>query len=745
MRALFKTNKLLPLLVALLALLLPPGAAYPAPTPAPAPAPLNQAVTCAGSDATIVGTAGADVLVGTEGNDVIAGLGGNDTIFGLEGDDTICGGDGDDTLTGNEGDDTLNGDAGNDTLYGNSGNDTMTGGLGDDTLNGNSGNDLMGGGEGNDTLDGGTGSDIVSGEQGNDVLDGGVDVMSIPVGFPLACPPNIDTLAGGPGNDVYRFGLLNLNPSPLACQVTDTVVEGSEVGTDRLDFSGVLVSSVFPPGTISPAVTVNLDSVDTTIGSHTGRIVKVAVLGQGANFEDVTGGGGSDNITGNAAANTLDGGPGNDELHGNAGNDVVNGGPGDDLVDGGPGDDVLDGGEGDDTLAGLTGNDRYMFGPAPSAETDLLINLPNEGADSLNFSAVADPVGVNLNASNNDIIATHTNRTVIMGPGPTPMEAPESAIGGSGDDLIVGNAANNTLDGGPGNDNLLGGPGVDTLTGGPGDDLLDGGEGNDLLDGGEGNDDLRGAAGNDQYRFLPAAAPQTDTVRELAAEGTDTLNFAFLAAGDPVTVDLSVATIGPIATHTRRTVNVAVAGQAANLESVTGGAGSDNITGNAANNNLLGGLGNDTLNGGGGNDVLNGGRGNDDLAGGPGNDVYRFDAAPVAETDIVRELPAGGTDTLDFSLQPTIRPVTVNLTNDTPIASHTGRTVNTGGAGQAANFENTTGGAGNDMITGNAANNSLSGLGGNDALDGGAGTDTCNGGLGTGDTAVNCETVSGVP
>ena len=61
-------------------------------------------------DATIVGTAGDDVIRGTEGQDVIVGLGGNDRIWGLGGDsgglelvDVIDGGDGGDFILGDTG------------------------------------------------------------------------------------------------------------------------------------------------------------------------------------------------------------------------------------------------------------------------------------------------------------------------------------------------------------------------------------------------------------------------------------------------------------------------------------------------------------------------------------------------------------------------------------------------------------------------------------------------------------------
>lgn len=46
--------------------------------------------TCNGKVATIVGTAGAEVLTGTDAADVIVGLGGNDTINAKGGNDVIC-------------------------------------------------------------------------------------------------------------------------------------------------------------------------------------------------------------------------------------------------------------------------------------------------------------------------------------------------------------------------------------------------------------------------------------------------------------------------------------------------------------------------------------------------------------------------------------------------------------------------------------------------------------------------------
>src|SRR5437016_5201326 len=114
---------------------------------------------------------------------------------------------------------------------------------------------------------------------------------------------------------------------------------------------------------------------------------------------------------------------------------------------------------------------------------------------------------------------------------------------------------------------------------------------------------------------------ETDTVEELSGEGTDTLDFGVVTAA--VTVDLSSATTA-LGSHASRTLLAGVAGQAANLDNVTGGAGNDSLTGNALANGLTGNAGNDTLTGGGGPDILDGGAGNDRMAGGSGNDTYLF-------------------------------------------------------------------------------------------------------------------------
>jgi Ca2+-binding RTX toxin-like protein len=109
--------------------------------------------------ATIVGTAGDDVIDGTAGPDRVHGLGGNDTIRGLGGNDIICGGTGNDILNGGGGIDILIGVDGTDRLSGGGNNDILSGGPGNDTLNGNNGDDSLFGDRDDDTLSGGDGSD----------------------------------------------------------------------------------------------------------------------------------------------------------------------------------------------------------------------------------------------------------------------------------------------------------------------------------------------------------------------------------------------------------------------------------------------------------------------------------------------------------------------------------------------------------------------------------------------------------
>jgi Ca2+-binding RTX toxin-like protein len=88
-------------------------------------AALNLSVVVAGSG-TIYGGGTNALILGSAGADVIRGQGGNDCIIGGGGNDDLRGGGGTEVLIGGPGADTLNGGSGGDVCYGNSG--TVSGG-----------------------------------------------------------------------------------------------------------------------------------------------------------------------------------------------------------------------------------------------------------------------------------------------------------------------------------------------------------------------------------------------------------------------------------------------------------------------------------------------------------------------------------------------------------------------------------------------------------------------------------------
>jgi Ca2+-binding RTX toxin-like protein len=128
----------------------PPGPPAPLPAASPAPPAVTVKPICQGLQATIIGTAGRDVLRGTPAADVIVALGGNDVVRGLGGNDRVCAGAGNDRVDGGAGADRLAGAAGKDLLLGGPGQDLLLGGAGVDTLRGGPGKDRINGGAGRD-------------------------------------------------------------------------------------------------------------------------------------------------------------------------------------------------------------------------------------------------------------------------------------------------------------------------------------------------------------------------------------------------------------------------------------------------------------------------------------------------------------------------------------------------------------------------------------------------------------------
>ena len=102
---------------------------------------------CQGHAATIIGTAGADMIFGTDGDDVIMTFGGDDIIDAGDGKDIICSGFGNDQINAGNGKDIVEAGEGNDLVWGGNGKDQLDGGPGSDTLDAGRGNDTCVDGE----------------------------------------------------------------------------------------------------------------------------------------------------------------------------------------------------------------------------------------------------------------------------------------------------------------------------------------------------------------------------------------------------------------------------------------------------------------------------------------------------------------------------------------------------------------------------------------------------------------------
>jgi Ca2+-binding RTX toxin-like protein len=681
---------------------------------------------------------------------VLSGLASNDTLIGSPGADELWGGQGSDNLQGRAGDDryifelAFNGgdiDAIDDT----GGVDTLDfsrlpaglplrlnlnlsqmsvdagrliqspmpqnlenviGTPGPDWIIGSAVANVLDGGAGNDSLDGGAGANTLIGGAGDDTLGGGLNADVYRFGPAMAMETDWIAADTG-GSDWLDFSQLDtpvdarlFNPVAPGSQVLAThanrvlLHNGSLVLENLVGGSGDDVLYSHPVGSLlrgrggadvfeilssSGDHTLDADATDTVSFRHLTSAVGVYLAGVPTQPQAIAVSNGRFvHLTGIAPRTVI-------------GSNFA------DLITGNEADNTLEGGNGNDTLEGGLGNDVYRFRASTgSTETDR-INEVNEplSRDVLDFSPL--PAHIGANVALNSASATHANRTIVL----NAIDAIEAVYGGEGPDILNAGAKSAELYGNGGNDTLVGGGGNDRLVGGPGDDL---------------------------YGFLAAnSAGESDTIQELSGQGTDFLDFRFLAIG--VTVDLTHAT--QVATHTNRSVVVDPPHSAIYFEGVTGGQGPDLITGNAADNTLVGNGGNDTIVGGSGRDAISGGTGVNTLAGGGNDDIYLFENLIGTHTLVEfggsvndgRVVP-GGVDTLDFaSLAQTVS-FNLSATASQTLTSGPTITLSNGIAINGEHFENLYGSisAGN-VLVGNAADNLLLGGNVNDQLSGGDGND----------------------
>lgn len=118
-----------------------------------------------------------------------------------------------------------------------------------------------------------------------------------------------------------------------------------------------------------------------------------------------------------------------------------------------------------------TGADRIVIGDLSSLTPPRLEFNGGKGSDTLDFSAFAQ--GIALDLARRD---AQTTGGITLS-----VDKAENVIGTAFADALFGNAAANLLDGGAGDDELRGLDGADQLFGGVGVDILDGGAGNNVI------------------------------------------------------------------------------------------------------------------------------------------------------------------------------------------------------------------------------------------------------------------------
>ena len=392
-------------------------------------------------------------------------------------------------------------------------------------------------------------------------------------------------------------------------------------------------------------------------------------------------------------------------------------GPGDDTYvgsDDGLIDEVVDGGAGSDSLASGVGLLDLPLQSASGEDDTLLVTGVGTYLDFL----INDPVTVDLNGGvggDPDAIASHTGRVLKLDPAST--FKPTGIVGGTGDDTLVGSDQGTVF---------YVFAGTDTYTGGTEDDTY-------------------------LFGYVQPLQSTTATITDTA--GDNRLDF-FKLANDAMTLDLTNGLGGGVLGHTASN-QIVIKGSLATAGSfvrILGTEGSDTITGNAKNNVFNDCLGNDVYVGGDGDDTFNEMNGflripgatefvdcgNDRYEGGDGNDTYQFGCRQNAslETKTVVELPNEGSDTI-FHVRTTCvagSTSTFDLRSDGqlvrvgPGGGPARQIVQTGAAGQFANFENVTAGGNADTVTGNDGDNKLTATATATLIAGGPGNDTFSGG-----------------
>lgn len=435
---------------------------------AAAPADDEPPRRCQGKVATIVGTAGDDVLVGTDRRDVIWAGPGNDTIEAGLGSDVICAGPGDDIVFGGRGNDSIRGGPGDDLLYGGHGDDQIYGEDGDDFIHGGLGIDVLKGGRGNDTIDGGYGWDVLDGGRGNDTVSFASAVRSGHKGGGVWVDLRRGCATGDGRDKLRRFQRVvgspyrnrlggrgrGQPPHPAAAGVA--IVAGRRADDIELSFDperGEL--------SIASRHSIGLHGCKRRPPTAPGEIV--CAFGARPRWLSVDLGAGDDQLTVRGSLRGIGdvrvaGGPGDDVLRGGDEDSLLEGGPGADRIFGGGGSDALVAGRegGGDLLVGGPGG-NLLAAPPPCAGGRI---VGGSGSDNISFAELGIQRGVlvaSLAAGTAYVRGVRNCRRLRIAGNIENLE------GSFGPDILIGDGRANNLLGQPGADRFYGGGGADVI------------------------------------------------------------------------------------------------------------------------------------------------------------------------------------------------------------------------------------------------------------------------------------------
>ncbi|MEO1197806.1 MAG: carbohydrate-binding domain-containing protein [Pseudomonadota bacterium] len=679
-----------------------------------------------------------------------------------------------DSLTGHDGVNLLVGGAGSDTLAGQGGDDAMSGGPGADSLNGGDGNDRLEPGSGNDTLTGGAGDDGFVFE-----ANGGDNV--------------IEDFVSGEDFLVFRGlsrDDLTVEPDPANSSNARIAFTGGSVVLVGVPSSAVAESDlVFAKTETSEwsntwAGTLDSDSISGGYGDDR--------LYGDAGDDTLSGDQNDDLLFGESGADLLDGGSGNDGLAGGRGDDTLIGGEGSDQLTGGIGSDSLTGGEGSDVFVVSEGDGVDTITDFHGSEDRLSIQVDDPSTVSVSVGAgntvvsygsrgdqiiLAGVALLDLLASGRVTISWAGND---YGEGHQGTDAADQVTAGEGNDTVRGESGDDVVDGGYGNDLLIG----DELSSGslpdhvitleawsPVNDPVDmwvrvngAWVGSATVDA-----DYGGAA--QTVTFTVDGDVALDDLEIGISNASDLIVKSIEVSGRTVSHDYMTSTDLPwhyedrysedlIAVNTATDVHFNIGPFGLRNDVLSGGGGNDTLHGNdgydvlAGGNDddvVEGGKGNDTLSGDAGEDTLDGGDGDDWIAGGEGDDTLTggdgedfFQVSFDSGDDIITDYEPGEDALYLGELGEGDVTITEETTGSWPnqqvktIISYAGGSVTLEGVskGDLGELDLLYHYAGatpiDDIAIGRQGADKIEALQGNDLVDGGAGNDTIHGEFDTG-------------